>query len=150
MSQHILETRKKRRPMSEINVVPYIDVMLVLMVIFMITAPLLHQGVEVDLPRTDAAALQPEQQEPVIVRVDRQGNYWLSLAGEPDELIDAQTLQTKVSAFVRANPDIPVLVGGDRKVSYGRVMQVMVALQKAGVPKLGLMSDPGSEDTEED
>ena len=150
MSEQVLETRKKRRLMSEINVVPYIDVMLVLMVIFMITAPLLHQGVEVDLPRTDAAPLQPEQQEPVIVRVDSQGNFWLSLAGEPDELIDPETLQVKVSAFVRANPGIPVLIGGDRNVNYGRVMQVMVALQKAGVAKLGLMSDPGSEDTEED
>lgn len=139
--------RNKRRPMSEINVVPYIDVMLVLLVIFMITAPLLNLGVEVDLPNADAEPLDSQQnQEPMVVTVLKNGDLYLNAGGEADGassgLIDAETLVTTVAAIVRRNPDIQVLVGGDQAVGYGHIYDAMVLLQKAGVAKVGLMSDP--------
>lgn len=131
---------KRRRPMSEINVVPYIDVMLVLLVIFMITAPLLQQGVEIDLPESAAEPLDAPQ-EPVLINVDAEGTIYLSVGGS-SEVVDTETLVERVSAFVRANPEVPVLVGADRGASYDSVYQTMVLLQQAGVPKVGLMSDP--------
>ncbi len=137
----------RRRPMSEINVVPYIDVMLVLLVIFMITAPLLNLGVEVELPKADAEPMETEQnQEPLVVTVLQNGDLYLNAGGDLDGtssgLIDADTLVTTVSAIVRRNPEIQVLVGGDERVDYGQVYNAMVLLQKAGVTKVGLMSDP--------
>ena len=137
----------KRRPMSEINVVPYIDVMLVLLVIFMITAPLLNLGVEVDLPKADAEPLETEQnKEPMVVTVLKNGDLYLNAGGEADGansgLIDPETLVTTVSAIVRRNPEVQVLVGGDQAVDYGHIYEAMVLLQKAGVAKVGLMSDP--------
>jgi biopolymer transport protein TolR len=143
-----VEPRKgKRRPMAEINVVPYIDVMLVLLVIFMITAPLLNLGVEVELPKADAEPLDSEQnEEPLVVTVLRNGDLYLNAGGDLDGttsgLIDPESLVTTVSAIVRRNPEIQVLVGGDERVDYGQVYNAMVLLQKAGVAKLGLMSDP--------
>jgi biopolymer transport protein TolR len=137
----------RRRPMAEINVVPYIDVMLVLLVIFMITAPLLNLGVEVELPKADAEPMETEQnQEPLVVTVLQNGDLYLNAGGDLDGtssgLIDAETLVTTVSAIVRRNPEIQVLVGGDERVDYGQVYNVLVLLQKAGVSKVGLMSDP--------
>ncbi len=139
--------RNRRRPMAEINVVPYIDVMLVLLVIFMITAPLLNLGVEVELPKADAEPMDTrENNEPLVITVLRNGDLYLNAGGDLDGtssgLIDPETLVTTVSAIVRRNPKIQVLVGGDERVVYGQVYQVMVLLQKAGVTKLGLMSDP--------
>jgi len=139
--------RNKRRPMAEINVVPYIDVMLVLLVIFMITTPLLNLGVEVNLPKADAAPLDSEQNdEPMIVTVLKNGDLYLNAGGEADGvtsgLIDSETLVTTVGAIVRRNPEIQVLVGGDEAVGYGHIYGAMVLLQKAGVTKVGLMSDP--------
>jgi biopolymer transport protein TolR len=137
----------RRRPMAEINVVPYIDVMLVLLVIFMITAPLLNLGVEVELPKADAEPMETEQnQEPLVVTVLQNGDLYLNAGGDLDGtssgLIDGDTLVTTVSAIVRRNPEIQVLVGGDERVGYGQVYNAMVLLQKAGVTKVGLMSDP--------
>ena len=139
--------RNKRRPMAEINVVPYIDVMLVLLVIFMITAPLLNLGVEVDLPKADAEPLNSQQnEEPMVVTVLKNGDLYLNAGGEADGinsgLIDPESLVTTVSAIVRRNPEIQVLVGGDQAVNYGHIYATMVLLQKAGVAKVGLMSDP--------
>ena len=139
--------RNKRRPMAEINVVPYIDVMLVLLVIFMITTPLLNLGVEVDLPKADAAPLDSlENDEPMVVTVMENGDLYLNAGGEADGansgLIDAESLVTTVSAIVRRNPELQVLVGGDVSVGYGHVYEAMVLLQRAGVQKVGLMSDP--------
>jgi biopolymer transport protein TolR len=133
--------------MSEINVVPYIDVMLVLLVIFMITAPLLNLGVEVELPKADAEPLDTEQNdEPLVITVLQNGDLYLNAGGDLDGttsgLIDAETLVATVSAIVRRNADIQVLVGGDERVDYGQVYNAMVLLQKAGVTKVGLMSDP--------
>jgi len=140
-------TKGRRRPMAEINVVPYIDVMLVLLVIFMITAPLLNLGVEVDLPKADAEPLDTQQnQEPLVLTVMQNGDLYLNaggdLAGTTSGLIDEESLVTTVSAIVRRNPEIQVLVGGDERVGYGQVYNAMVLLQKAGVQKVGLMSDP--------
>jgi len=133
--------------MSEINVVPYIDVMLVLLVIFMITAPLLNLGVEVELPKADAEPLDTQQHdEPLVVTVLLNGDLYLNAGGDLDGtssgLIDPETLVSTVGAIVRRNPQIQVLVGGDERVGYGEVYNVMVLLQKAGVTKVGLMSDP--------
>ena len=142
-----MSLRSRRRPMSEINVVPYIDVMLVLLVIFMITAPLLNLGVEVELPEANAEPLESRQnEEPLVITVLKNGDLYLNAGGDLDGtssgLIDAQTLVSTVSAIVRRNPDIQVLVGGDRAVGYGEVYNAMVLLQQAGVQKVGLMSDP--------
>jgi biopolymer transport protein TolR len=139
--------RNKRRPIAEINVVPYIDVMLVLLVIFMITTPLLNLGVEVNLPNADAEPLDSEQNdEPMVVTVLKNGDLYLNAGGEVDGitsgLIDPESLVATVAAIVRRDPDIQVLVGGDEEVGYGHVYNAMVLLQKAGVSKVGLMSDP--------
>jgi len=133
--------------MAEINVVPYIDVMLVLLVIFMITAPLLNLGVEVELPKADAEPMDTQQNdEPMVLTVLKNGDLYLNAGGDLDGtssgLIDPESLVTTVSAIVRRNPELQVLVGGDQAVGYGLVYDAMVLLQKAGVKKVGLMSDP--------
>ena len=140
-------SRNRRRPMAEINVVPYIDVMLVLLVIFMITAPLLNLGVEVELPKADAELMDTqENDEPLVITVLTNGDLYLNAGGDLDGtssgLIDPESLVTMVTAIVSRNPDIQVLVGGDERANYGQVYNAMVLLQKAGVTKVGLMSDP--------
>ena len=139
--------RARRRPMAEINVVPYIDVMLVLLVIFMITAPLLNLGVEVELPKADAEPMDTqENDEPLVITVLQNGDLYLNAGGDLDGtssgLIDPESLLTIVTAIVNRNPEIQVLVGGDELANYGQVYGAMVLLQKAGVTKVGLMSDP--------
>ena len=142
-----IRVKARRRPMAEINVVPYIDVMLVLLVIFMITAPLLNLGVEVELPKADAEPLENQQnEEPLVLTVLRNGDLYLNaggdMAGIASGMIDPETLVSTVSAIVRRNPELEILVGGDKQVEYGQIYQAMVLLQKAGVQKVGLMSDP--------
>ena len=132
--------------MSEINVVPYIDVMLVLLIIFMITAPLLSQGVTVDLPRAAAKALSAKKQEPVVVSVDSKGNYYLNLASHPNAPINADELVNRVAAELQVaksegNKE-QVLVKGDRNANYGKVVEAMVLLQHAGAQSVGLMTQP--------
>ena len=133
--------RTHRRPMSEINVVPYIDVMLVLLVIFMITAPLLTQGVKVDLPQVAAEPVDTQQKEPLVATVDAAGNFYLSVGDEQDQPIDADTLVQRVAAVLRHQPQTPVLVRGDAKVDYGVVVNIMALLQKAGAPSVGLITE---------
>jgi len=132
---------KKRKPMAEINVVPYIDVMMVLLVIFMITAPIVQQGVEIDLPQAAAQPIAPDQQEPVVVSVDKKGDFYLDIGDEPDRPIDAQLMVNRIAAVRQLKPEIPVLVRGDREVAYGQVIDAMVLLQRAGVEKVGLMTE---------
>jgi biopolymer transport protein TolR len=131
--------------MAEINVVPYIDVMLVLLVIFMITTPLLSQGVKVDLPKATAQALASAK-EPLIVSVDAQGNYYLNISQNPNQPIDPITLSNRISAELQAatqqGETRSVLVKGDAHVDYGKVMDAMVLLQQAGAPSVGLVTDP--------
>lgn len=124
---------KKRRLMSEINVVPYIDVMLVLLVIFMITAPLLTQGVKVDLPRASARPIENRDNEPLVVTVNRRGQYFLD-----DRPIGEQELATKIAAILRLRPETSVVIRGDRQAAYDEIVKAMVLLQAAGVPSVGL------------
>ena len=127
--------------MSEINVVPYIDVMLVLLIIFMITTPLLSQGVKVDLPQAPAEPLERVDQEPLVVTVDAQGLFYVNYGDNQEDPIDPQTLATRVSALLRYRPGLPVVVRGDRDVSYGNVVVVMTLLQRAGAPSIGLITE---------
>jgi biopolymer transport protein TolR len=131
----------RRRPMAEINIVPYIDVMLVLLVIFMITAPLLTQGVKVELPQATAEQLPPESKDPIVVTVDKQGLYFLNVGDKKKEAIDPDTLITKVSIILRRQPETPVLVRGDKEVDYGSVVSAMTLLQQAGAPSVGLITE---------
>ena len=137
-----MRQRIKKRPMSEINVVPYIDVMLVLLIIFMVTAPLLSQGVKVDLPQAPSEPLPPNEKEPVIVNVDKDGNFFINYGEDQDNPVSPEILLNRVSALLKYQPDIPVLVGGDTHVPYGQVVKVMTLLQQAGVPSVGMITDP--------
>jgi biopolymer transport protein TolR len=125
---------------AEINVVPYIDVMLVLLIIFMVTAPLLNLGVDIDLPKSNAKSIA-QKKEPIVVEVDAEGRYSLKMQDLPKQRVDAALLAAKVSAFVNSNPDVAVFVAGDREASYDTVYQAMVLLQQAGVERVGLMSN---------
>jgi biopolymer transport protein TolR len=133
---------KSRKPMSEINVVPYIDVMLVLLVIFMITAPLLTKGVEVDLPETSAEPMPQNPIEPIVLTVDRKGNYYLNIGDAPDQPIKNDKLKKLVATVLRRKPDTPVLVRGDGKAEYQQIITAMSVLKSAGVPKVGLVTEP--------
>ena len=134
--------RIRRRPMSDINVVPYIDVMLVLLVIFIITAPLLTQGVKVDLPQAASEPLSRQDIEPLVVTVDSAGSFFLNVGDGSGKAISADTLLARVAAVLRRRPETPVLVRGDRQVPYGQVIQAMALLQRAGAPSIGLMTEP--------
>ena len=137
-----MQRRTRKRPMAEINVVPYIDVMLVLLVIFMITAPLLSQGVKVDLPQTPSEPLPPTEQEPVVVSVDSAGNFFINYGDNQDKPLAAVTLTNRIAALLKHQPGIPVYVKGDTQVPYGRVVEVMALLQGAGVEGVGLVTEP--------
>ena len=132
---------RKRRAVAEINVVPYIDVMLVLLIIFMITAPLIQQGVEIDLPQANANPLPPDQREPVVLTVSKTGEYYLNVGENISKPIDEDVLVHRVAAVVKSQPETPVLVRGDKDVNYGSITDAMVLLQTAGVEKVGLMTD---------
>jgi biopolymer transport protein TolR len=134
--------RVRKRPMAEINVVPYIDVMLVMLVIFMITAPLLTQGVKVDLPEASAEPMPPEEQEPLVVNVDAAGKLYLNIADDPSKPISGEDLKLRVAAVLRRRQDQSVLVRGDHAADYGSVVAAMVLLQQAGVPSVGLVTEP--------
>ena len=128
--------------MAEINVVPYIDVMLVMLVIFMITAPLLTQGVKVDLPEAAAQPIEESDKEPLVVSVDADGNLYLNVGETPDDPVDAESLVQTVAAVLRRQAKKSVLVRGDHAVDYGAVVSAMVLLQQAGVLNVGLVTEP--------
>jgi len=134
--------RIRKRPMAEINVVPYIDVMLVMLVIFMITAPLLTQGVKIDLPEAAAQPIEESDKEPLVVSVDADGNLYLNVGETPDDPVDAESLVQTVAAVLRRQAKKSVLVRGDHAVDYGAVVSAMVLLQQAGVPNVGLVTEP--------
>ena len=143
------QSKGKRRLMSEINVVPYIDVMLVLLIIFMITAPLLTQGISVDLPNAPAQQLDPEllkDNEPLVLSVDREGQFYLNIGDDEDQPIDDATVVERASAVLRRNAQTPVLVKADEAVPYGRVVTGAVLLQQAGATKIGFQTDPGGDE----
>jgi biopolymer transport protein TolR len=128
---------RKKKLMAEINVVPYIDVMLVLLVIFMVTAPLLNEGVKVDLVQADASQIDSQQQEPVVLTVDKDGNYFIDKEAKEPEAIRAYA-----AAVLRRNPKVEFMVRGDKAVAYEAVVNAMVLLQQGGVPSVGLITDP--------
>ena len=134
--------RVRKKPMAEINVVPYIDVMLVMLVIFMVTAPLLTQGVKVDLPQANAKVVDDKDQEPLVVTVDADGNLYLNIGDDPQQPLDNDTLVERIAAVQRRQPGKQVLVRGDHRVDYGTVIQALVLLQQADIPKVGLVTDP--------
>ena len=131
--------------MSEINVVPYIDVMLVLLVIFMITAPLLTQGVKVDLPQADAEPLDVETQEPLVVTIDAAGDYYVNYGENQGTPVEPRILAARVGALLRHRPGLSVVVRGDENVPYGDVVALMTILQRAGAPSVGLMTEAPQE-----
>ena len=133
---------KKRKPMAEINVVPYIDVMLVLLIIFMVTAPLLMQGVKVELPQSPSAPMDDTDEEPIIVSVKADGTYYLNIGGDEKAARPLAEITGIVSKVLRQKPGTPVLVWGDRKVEYGVVVTLMSELQGAGAPSVGLVTEP--------
>lgn len=137
--------RSRRKLMGEINVVPYIDVMLVLLIIFMITAPLLTQGVQVELPEANAKPIDPEllkDREPLVLSVDRDGRYYLNIGGDEDSPVGEAEVARRAGAVLERDPGTPVLVKADERVSYGSVVRAMVLLQQAGATKLGFLTDP--------
>ena len=139
----------RRKPMSEINVVPYIDVMLVLLVIFMATAPLMMQGVEIDLPNTDSKPLSNEQDDPLVITVDDQGRIFVNTgmprAGEEGTRATIYSLADQASRIIDARPDIAVYVRADKAIAYGEVIEVMTVLQRAGAASVGLVTEPVEE-----
>ncbi len=134
--------KRRGRPMSEINVVPYIDVMLVLLVIFMVTAPLIQTGVEVTLPQADAEAIESPDEEPLLLTVDREGNYFLNVGEDPESPLSEDELLALTEAVMRRSPERRVLVRGDEGVNYQRVVRGMALMQRAGVPQVGLVAEP--------
>jgi len=142
---------KGRRLMGEINVVPYIDVMLVLLIIFMITAPLLTQGISVDLPAVGAEPLDPDllrDNEQLVLSVDRDGAFYLNIAEDPEAPIDDAAVRDLTAAVIRRNPETPVMVKADENVPWGRVSLGMVLLTQAGAAKVGMITDPLETETQ--
>ncbi|OYV16352.1 MAG: biopolymer transport protein TolR [Methylococcaceae bacterium NSP1-1] len=133
----------RRKPMGEINVVPYIDVTLVLLIIFMITTPMLQTGVEVDLPQAESAMVeQKEGEPPIVISIKEKGEFYINTDGQNDELIEPEVINDRVAAVLSNKPGTQVLISADKGVDYGTVVTVMAALKNAGVPTVGLMTKP--------
>jgi biopolymer transport protein TolR len=143
MSQQSIIRTNKRKPVCEINVVPYIDVMLVLLVIFMITAPLITAGVKVDLPQVNAEPMSADAEPPLIASIDASGNYYLSVGDTSDEVLELHELIELVIAHRQLNPQSQIMINGDGNVSYNTVVRLMNLLQtQAGIESVGLMTEP--------
>jgi biopolymer transport protein TolR len=134
--------KRGRRLMGEINVVPYIDVMLVLLIIFMVTAPLLTQGVQVDLPKAAATPLTEQKHEPLVISIDRRGRLYVNVGEAKQRPVDEPTLANSVRTVLGRAADTPVLLKADQSVPYGRVIRTMVLLQQAGAQRVGFLTDP--------
>ena len=135
---------KRHKPNAEINVVPYIDVMMVLLVTFMVTAPMMIQGVDVDLPKANSDPIKAssnEISEPLIVTVTRTGDYYLNLGENNQQAISLNLIGTQVKKILDQKPDIEILLRGDRTIDYGQVVKLMTILQQAGATSVGLISD---------
>lgn len=133
---------RRRKPMAEINVVPYIDVTLVLLIIFMITAPLLTTGVEVDLPRTAAKPVSTENNPPLVITINKEGLYYVDIGDGQDEPVSAEDLTARIKAVLILKPGTAVMIRGDKAVNYGKVVAVMAALKNADIPSVGLLTKP--------
>jgi biopolymer transport protein TolR len=137
-----MKVRAPRKMMADINVVPYIDVMLVLLVVFMITAPMMTQGINVDLPKTSSAAIDSKDQEPVILSIKKDGSYFINVGDDSQKSATLDTVRGHAMRIHRNKPDTLFLVEGDAEVPYGKVIALMAALQGAGIEKLGLVTEP--------
>jgi biopolymer transport protein TolR len=136
---------RRRRLMAEINVVPYIDVMLVLLIIFMITAPLLKEGIKVDLPDAGARPLDADllaKHEPLVLTIDSRSRLYINFGQNQDQPVSEATVTSRTAALLRRDPQTPVLVKADTTVPYGTVVRAMVVLQRAGATKVGFLTDP--------
>lgn len=133
--------RSKRKLIAEINVVPYIDVMLVLLIVFMVTAPLLMQGVEVELPQAPSSPIEDKDSEPLIVSLKADGSLYINLGGNPDKAVSIDVIKERVTKVIKQKPRTPVLVWGDKKIAYGEVVSLMTVLQNAGAPSVGLVTE---------
>jgi biopolymer transport protein TolR len=134
--------KMKKKPMAEINVVPYIDVMLVLLVIFMVTAPLLNQGVKVDLPQAASAPIDNQDQETLIVSIKADGSYYIKLGKDEELAKPLDEIAVQIAKVVKQKPDTPILVWGDTNVAYGKVVDLMSRLTQAGAESVGLVTEP--------
>ena len=140
-----METMKRgarKKPMSDINVVPYIDVMLILLIVFMITAPMLTQGISVDLPKVVSENIPLKDQEPLIVTVKKSGEYYIELGEKKDQAKSLLIVSDMVGKILKNKPQTPVLVNGDSQALYGSVIQLMATLQQSGVSNVGLITEP--------
>lgn len=133
--------RRRRKQVAEINVVPYIDVMLVLLIIFMITTPLITQGVKVDLPSADAQPLSKDSKTPLIASVDADGNYYLSVGDDKQKVLALSDVMVLTKAQLAVEPGTPVMVNGDGNVAYQKIIELMSALNRAGAESVGLMTE---------
>ena len=132
---------RRRKPMAEINVVPYIDVTLVLLIIFMITTPMLQTGVQVELPEAESAPVeQKEDTPPIVVSIKADGQFYLKIDTQDDELIRSEEIKARVLAVLSNKPATPVLINAHKDVAYGTVVTVMAELKNAGVASVGLMT----------
>ncbi|TNC79413.1 MAG: protein TolR [Oleiphilus sp.] len=128
--------------MSDINVVPYIDVMLVLLIIFMVTAPMLTQGIKVDLPQLEDSDMKLQSnQEPLIVTIDSNGAYYMEMSSNEGKAMDLAALSEEAGKVLQQNPAISVLIRGDKNVPYGRVVDLMAHLQSLGAQGVGLITE---------
>jgi biopolymer transport protein TolR len=133
--------KNKRKLLAEINVVPYIDVTLVLLVVFMVTAPLLIQGIDINLPKTVSSSLEKKHEDSLIISIKSNGNLYLNLGSKKELQISKPDLSEKVSKILKQNPNMSVLVRGDKNTSYGEVVRLMSLLQKSGVSSVGLVTE---------
>lgn len=137
-----VKVRVPRKLVAEMNVVPYIDVMLVLLVIFMATAPMMTQGINVDLPDSNSDPIDTTKNEPVIVSVTADGSYYVDVGGDPEEKKSLETVKGTVLLIHKQKPDTLFLVEGDGQVAYAKVISLMATLQEAGITQLGLVTEP--------
>lgn len=140
----MVRVRPRKKLMADINVVPYIDVMLVLLVVFMITAPMMTQGIHVDLPQANSDPI--DEQEPITVTVKKDGSYYLNVGDDQEKASSDKALQEKVGKVLKSAPETLFLVEGDEKVPYGLVVGVMGKLQDIGVEQLGLVTEPAGKE----
>lgn len=142
--EHSPFERKRRHLLAEMNVVPYIDVMLVLLVIFMVTAPMLTQGIKVELPEISSDSINVDSAEPMIVSIKRNGDYWLKQGDKADKQMKLADLTQTLQAVQQKQPKMQVLLNGDKNVPYGDVVKLMAALQQANVLRVGLLTETPS------
>ena len=138
------QMHKKRQLVAEINVVPYIDVMLVLLIIFMVTTPLLTQGVKIDLPKATAETIQNNDKTPLIISIDKDGQFFLSYQDMQSFPLNDAELLTQTGDIIATVPLLNVMVRGDQQIHYGRVVEAMVILKKAGAKSIGLITEDSS------